>query len=85
MVDPKILKHHPQNVKIHDSKQLYDLGVLYDMIGFTDPVIADKNNIVWAGNGSLDAALAKELPLVPVVYMPKEWTEEQKKIFHANG
>jgi len=47
MVDPKILKQHPKNVKRHDEKQLHDLGVLYEMIGFTDPIIADKNNIVW--------------------------------------
>lgn len=81
MVDPKILKLHPKNVKKHDEKQLHDLGVLYEMIGFTDPIIADKDNVVWAGNGSLQSALKKNMPLVPVVYMPDQWTDEQKKIF----
>lgn len=81
MVDPKLLKMHTANVKRHDEKQLHDLGVLYEWIGFTDPIIADKKNIVWAGNGSLQEALEKNMEEVPVVYMPDEWSEEQKKIF----
>jgi len=75
------LKFHPTNIKIHDSKQLHDLGKLYDWIGFTDPIIADKDNLVWAGNGSLEEAVAKGMKEVSVVYMPEEWTEEQKKVF----
>lgn len=81
MVPIDKLQFHPTNVKKHDSKQLHDLGVLYEMIGFTDPIIADKNNLVWAGNGSLEEALAKGMKEVPVVYMPETWTEEQKKVF----
>ena len=81
MVDPKKLKLNPKNVKRHDEKQLHDLGVLYEMIGFTDPIIADKKNVVWAGNGSLEEALRKNMALVPVVYIPDEWTKDQKKIF----
>ena len=63
MVDPKILKLHPKNIKRHDEKQLHDLGVLYEMIGFTDPIIADKKNLVWAGNGSLLEALENQIVL----------------------
>jgi len=81
MVDPKKLKLNPKNVKRHDDKQLHDLGVLYEMIGFTDPIIADKKNVVWAGNGSLLEALEKNMSKVPVVYIPDEWTKDQKKIF----
>ncbi len=81
MVDPKLLKLNPKNVKRHDEKQLHDLGVLYEMIGFTDPIIADKKNVVWAGNGSLLEALEKKMSKVPVVYIPDEWTKDQKKIF----
>ncbi len=81
MVDPKKLKLNPKNVKRHDEKQLHDLGVLYEMIGFTDPIIADKKNVVWAGNGSLLEALEKNMSKVPVVYIPDEWTKDQKKIF----
>ena len=81
MVDPKKLKLNPKNIKRHDEKQLHDLGVLYEMIGFTDPIIADKNNMVWAGNGSLQEALEKNMSDVPVIYIPDEWTDQQKKIF----
>ena len=81
MVDPKKLKLNPKNVKRHDEKQLHDLGVLYEMIGFTDPIIADKKNVVWAGNGSLLEALEKNMSEVPVIYIPDEWTDQQKKIF----
>ena len=81
MVDPKKLKLNPKNVKRHDEKQLHDLGVLYEMIGFTDPIIADKKNVVWAGNGSLLEALEKNMSEVPVIYTPDEWTDQQKKIF----
>ncbi len=81
MVPIEKLTFHPTNVKKHDSKQLHDLGVLYDMIGFTDPIIADKDNLVWAGNGSLEEAKAKGMTEVPVVYMPEQWSEEQKKVF----
>ena len=81
MVDPKKLKLNPKNIKRHDEKQLHDLGVLYEMIGFTDPIIADKKNVVWAGNGSLQEALEKNMSEVPVIYIPDEWTKDQKKMF----
>lgn len=81
MINPKLLKMHPANVKIHDEKQLHDLGVLYEMIGFTDPIIVDNDNVVWAGNGSLQAALKKNLELVPIIYMPDAWTKRQKQVF----
>lgn len=81
MIDPKLLKIHAKNVKFHDEKQLHDLGVLYELIGFTDPIIVDNDNLVWAGNGSLLEALKKNMPLVPIIYMPDAWTEQQKQIF----
>jgi len=81
MINPKLLKIHPKNVKFHDEKQLHDLGVLYEMIGFTDPIIVDNDNLVWAGNGSLQEALEKNMPLVPIIYMPDAWTEQQKQVF----
>lgn len=81
MIDPKLLKIHPKNVKYHDEKQLHDLGVLYELIGFTDPIIVDNDNLVWAGNGSLQEALEKKMPLVPIIYMPDAWTEQQKQVF----
>lgn len=81
MINPKLLKMHPANVKIHDEKQLHNLGVLYEMIGFTDPIIVDNNNVVWAGNGALQAALEKNLELIPIIYMPDAWTVEQKRVF----
>lgn len=82
MVDPKTLKFHPKNVKIHDQNQLHDLGKLYEMIGFTDPIIVDKKTrIAWAGNGSLKEALNKEMTEVPVIWIPEDWDEAKKKLF----
>jgi len=82
MVDPKKLKFNPKNVKIHEEKQLHDLGVLFEWVGFAYPIFADKKtNMVWAGNGRLKEALEKGMEEVSVIYLPEDWSLKRKQSF----
>jgi len=81
LVDINLLKLEKNNVKQHSKEQLHDLGVLFDWIGFTDPVIVDSDYEVWAGKGSVIEAKQKGMKKVPVVFMPEDWDESKKKHF----
>ena len=50
------IKRNPVNVKRHSEEQIKGLAKLYQMLGFKDPIVIDKDNMLWAGHGRLDAA-----------------------------
>ena len=69
-IDPKKLKPHPNNVKIHTKEQVKGIAEAIKLLGiFKDPIVIDKKNLVWIGNGRLEAALMLEMPLVPIIYL----------------
>ena len=74
------LKRNKHNVKQHPKGQIDGLVKLIQMVGFKDPVVIDKKNVVWAGHGRLDAAFRLGMRSVPCIYVD-QLTEEQKKAF----
>lgn len=74
------LKQHPTNVKEHPQSQIDTLVELIKAVGFKDPVVIDRDNIIWAGHGRLIAAQQLGLEEIPVVYIDN-LNEDQKKAF----
>ncbi len=41
---------YERNARIHDSHQIDQLASIIDLVGFLNPVVLDKNNIIIAGH-----------------------------------
>jgi hypothetical protein len=67
-VDPKRLKLWKGNPRKND-RAADQLAKLIEEHGFISPIIATRNGTVRAGNTRLKAALKKNLPEVPVIYV----------------
>lgn len=80
MMELTKLKSNPTNIKHHPEDQIHDLVELIKMVGFKDPVVIDKKNVIWAGHGRLEAAIKLEMAKVPCIYL-ENLNEQQKKIF----
>lgn len=66
------------NTRIHPEKQIDELCKSYKMFGQFRPLIVDENNMVWAGNGLLQA-LKKMGVETATAYRVTGMTETQKK------
>ncbi len=61
------LKPDPKNARLHSKKQIDVLARAIKSLGFNNPVLADKDNLVIAGHGRLEAALKLGMTIVPVI------------------
>jgi DNA modification methylase len=50
------LKPYGRNARTHDDKQIAVIAASITTFGFTNPVLVDKNNIIVAGHGRVEAA-----------------------------
>ncbi len=75
------LKINKNVVKVHSEAQLHDIGILVDKIKFTDPCIIDSDKEVWSGKGRVLVAKSKGMKQLPCVFMPEDWTEDDKKAY----
>jgi hypothetical protein len=53
---------------------------LIQLVGFKDPIVLDKDNVIWAGHGRLEAAKRLDMKEVKCMHL-EDLTETQKKIF----
>lgn len=58
----------PSNVRVHDQKNLKAIAASLARFGQQKPIVLDKNDIVRAGNGTLEAAKALGWEKINVVY-----------------
>ena len=75
-IDPRKLKENPKNRNKHSPEQIDRLAQIIKYQGWRFPVIADKNNIIWAGHGRVLAAKKLKEKQVPVSY--QEFTNEEQ-------
>lgn len=80
LMDIVELKKHELNVKEHPESQINNLMNLIKMVGFKDPIVIDRDNIIWAGHGRLEAAFRLAMAQVPIIYL-EDLSESQKKLF----
>ena len=65
--DPAELTPHPRNSRRHDSAQVEELRRSVRRFGVVAPIIVNDKQVVLAGHGILEAALAEHLPTVPAL------------------
>jgi len=64
--NPSELKAWPDNPRSHSDKQLIKLQDSIQKFGFTAPVLIDESGVILSGHGRVQAAIALELPTIPV-------------------
>jgi len=79
-IDPKLLKPHKLNVKVHPKAQIERICESIKLVGFEDPVFIDNSLTIWGGHAATEAAIAmkiKKIPYVNISHLP----DEKKKLF----
>lgn len=74
------LTPYPNNARKHPPKQLQKLAANIKAVGFLVPVLIDKQNMLLAGHGRIEAAKmagVKEIPAIRVEHL----SEAQKRAF----
>jgi len=79
-IDQSDLLENHENVNVHSSKSIDKIAKSIEEFGFRNPVIIDKNNIVIAGNGRLEAARRLKIDKIPCIRVD-DLTDEQLKAF----
>ena len=79
-IDIDDVKIYGRNTKKHPEHQITALANLIQKVGFDDPIILDKNNMIIAGHGRLEAA--KKLGIREIPFIKKEnLTEDEVKAY----
>lgn len=81
LVPIKDLKKDPKNARVHGRGSIIALKASLEQFGQRKPVVATTDNVVIAGNGTLEAAESLGWLELAVSYIPKDWTESQIKAY----
>ncbi len=74
------LRPNPRNARVHSDKQLHQIKASIEEFGFNNPVLIDKDNLIIAGHGRVEAARLLRLETVPALRI-EHLTSEQKRMF----
>ncbi len=66
-LDPERLTPYQNNPKKHSRKQIDKIAAQISAVGFTQPIVVDKDHVVIAGHGRREASLRLGLKSVPVI------------------
>lgn len=66
-IDPKELKPHPQNSRVHADEQIQQIVASIRQFGFNSTITIDEDNVILAGHGRTLAAIAAGLEAVPCI------------------
>jgi DNA modification methylase len=61
------LRAHPGNARLHSAEQVEQIKASMLAFGFTSPLLVDEADVLIAGHGRLEAAVALGLEKVPVI------------------
>lgn len=75
------LRFDPNNARKHSDKNLKAISGSLEMFGQRKPIVVTDDNVVVAGNGTLEAAISLRWNEIDVVRVPADWTDEQVKAF----
>lgn len=65
-MDPKSLTPYARNAKIHTTEQIDKIAGQIAAVGWTQPIVVDKDKVIIAGHGRREAAIRLNLDQVPV-------------------
>jgi 16S rRNA G966 N2-methylase RsmD len=71
----------PQNARKHSDANLAAIAKSLSEFGQRKPIVVTADNVVVAGNGTVEAARFVGLTSVDVVRVPKDWSADQVKAF----
>ncbi|WP_394239896.1 ParB/Srx family N-terminal domain-containing protein [Vibrio astriarenae] len=74
------LKPNPDNPNIHDDKNIGELRASIQEWGFTNPILADEEDVIIAGHGRWQAAKEEGYTLAPTITL-KGLSESQKRAY----
>ena len=87
MSDPKIemiavdvLRPWAKNARTHSKKQIRQIADSIREFGFTNPVLIDRDNMILAGHGRVEAAKLIGIDEVPCIRLER-MTPEQKRAY----
>ena len=61
------LKPHPGNARTHCKRQIKQIEDSIRCFGFTDPILVDRNGVIIAGHGRVQAAKMLNMDRVPTI------------------
>jgi hypothetical protein len=76
---------YKKNTRTHSEKQIDQIVESIKQFGFTNPLLIDKDNIVYAGNGRLRAAIKMGLTELPCLVMDNLNNEQKKALSIADN
>ena len=71
----------PSNARTHSDVNIAAIAGSLKEFGQRKPIVVTAENVIVAGNGTVEAALSIGLTDVDVVRVPKDWTANQVKAF----
>ena len=75
------LKFDPTNARKHSNVNLSAIAESLKQFGQRKPIVITAENVIVAGNGTVEAARLLGLTDVEVVRVPKDWSADQVKAF----
>ena len=78
---PASLKPYARNARTHSRKQIKQIADSIKTFGFASPVLIDKDDMILAGHGRVEAAKPLGLKRVPCVRLETLSSEQKKRAF----
>ena len=75
------LAFDPQNARKHSDVNLSAIAQSLKEFGQRKPIVVTEDNVIVAGNGTVEAARLLGMADVDVVRVPKSWSADQVKAF----
>jgi ParB-like chromosome segregation protein Spo0J len=75
------LTFDPANARKHSDVNLSAIAESLRQFGQRKPIVVNAENVIVAGNGTVEAARLLGLTDVDVVRVPKDWSADQVKAF----
>lgn len=79
------LRPNPRNARTHSKKQIAQLGLMMNTVGFTNPILIDDQNGILAGHCRYLAAKAIGLESVPTIRISDLTPEELRAYIIADN
>jgi len=74
------LRPYPRNARTHSRKQIRQIADSIATFGFTNPILVDRNGMILAGHGRVEAARQLGMDRLPCVRL-ETMTEAQKRAY----
>lgn len=80
MISVSTLKPYANNARTHSPEQINKLRTSIREFGFVNPCLIDRDNMIIAGHGRVEAAKAEGIKEVPCVFV-EHLTDAQKRAY----